>query len=76
MKFSLQNKHARLVIAVVLILIFLPLIRFGVAQTAGKVLYDMPMFVLAAAVLLALDVTVLVASVRLFQRETILTRWK
>lgn len=29
MNFSLQNKHARLVIAVVLILIFVPLVRFG-----------------------------------------------
>ena len=40
------------------------------------VLLSMRMVVLAATVALALDGLVLYFAVRLFQRETILTRWK
>jgi ABC-2 type transport system permease protein len=57
-------------------MLVLPLVGVGIAQTAGVILYDLRMFVLAAVVLVALDVLILVATVRLFQRETILTRWK
>jgi len=43
---------------------------------AGKVFLSVWMVVLAATVALALDGLVLYFAVRLFQRETILTRWK
>lgn len=57
-------------------LIVLPLIGIGIFQTAGMVLYDVRMFAFAAIGLAALDVAVLVVTARIFQRETILTRWK
>ena len=57
-------------------LIVLPLVGLAIAQAAGKLLFSLPMLFAGAAVLAALDAAVLVAAVRLFQRETILTRWK
>lgn len=57
-------------------MIVLPLVGLSVAQAAGRMLFDIPMFALGAVVLLLLDASVLVAATRLFQRETILTRWK
>ena len=57
-------------------LLVLPLVGLGVAQTAGIVLYNVGMSFLAVVVMAALDALILVATVRLFQRETILTRWK
>lgn len=57
-------------------MLVLPLVGLGIAQTAGAIMYDVPMFALGAAAIAALDVLILVATVRLFQRETILTRWK
>jgi len=57
-------------------MIVLPLVGLSVAQAAGRMLYDMPMFALGAVALVLLDAGVLVAATRLFQRETILTRWK
>jgi hypothetical protein len=37
---------------------------------------DLSMVIMAAAVMLALDCVMLYFAVKLFQRETILTRWK
>jgi len=53
-----------------------PIIALSLVVLAGKVLLSMWMVVLAATVALALDGLVLYFAVRLFQRETILTRWK
>jgi ABC-2 type transport system permease protein len=53
-----------------------PIIAFSLVVLAGKVFLSVPMVLLAAAVVLALDCLVLYFAVRLFQRETILTRWK
>lgn len=57
-------------------LVVLPVVGLGMVQTMGKILYSLPMFVAGAAVLAVLDAGVLVAAAKLFQRETILTRWK
>lgn len=57
-------------------MIVLPLIGLSIAQAAGVMLFDLRMFALGAIILILLDAGVLVAATRLFQRETILTRWK
>jgi ABC-2 type transport system permease protein len=57
-------------------LVVLPLVGLGIAQTLGKIPYSLPMFAAGALALAALDVAILVAATRLFQRETILTRWR
>lgn len=57
-------------------MVVLPLVGLGVAQTAGLIMYSLPMFVAGSLVLALIDWAVLVATVRLFHRETILTRWK
>lgn len=57
-------------------LVVLPVVGLGMVQTMGMILYSLPMFVAGAAVLAVLDAGVLVAAAKLFQRETILTRWK
>jgi ABC-2 type transport system permease protein len=54
----------------------IPLIGLGLAQTAGFILLNPLTFVAGSAAIAALDVGVLAISTRLFQRETILTRWK
>lgn len=57
-------------------MVVLPFVGMGIAQTAGLIMYSLPMFVAGAMVLALIDWGVLVAAVRLFHRETILTRWK
>ncbi len=54
----------------------IPLILIGLAQTAGFILLNPLTFVAGSAAIAAVDAGVLVVSTRLFQRETILTRWK
>jgi ABC-2 type transport system permease protein len=53
-----------------------PIIAFSLVVLAGKVFLSVPMVILAAAITLVLDCVVLYFAVKLFQRETILTRWK
>ena len=57
-------------------MVVLPFVGMGIAQTAGLIMYSLPMFVAGSLVLALIDWAVLVATVRLFHRETILTRWK
>lgn len=57
-------------------LVVLPFVGLGIAQTAGKILYSLPMFAGGAVAIALLDAAVLAAAVKLFHRETILTRWK
>jgi len=57
-------------------LLVLPFVGLGIAQTAGRVLYDLPMFMVGATVVAAADVAILAVATKLFQRETILTRWR
>jgi hypothetical protein len=43
---------------------------------AGKIFLSVGVMLMVAAVTLAVDCVVLYVAVRLFRRETILTRWK
>jgi ABC-2 type transport system permease protein len=54
----------------------IPIIALSLVVLAGKIFLSVPMVILAAAVTLAVDCIVLYFAVKLFQRETILTRWK
>jgi ABC-2 type transport system permease protein len=57
-------------------IIVLPLIAVIVAQLSGLFLLGLPLVLLGALVLLIVDVAILRAGVRLFNREAILTRWR
>ena len=50
------------------------LVLFG--QIAGLVILNVPLVLIAAAVILLIDIVVIWLSARLFRRETILTGWK
>jgi ABC-2 type transport system permease protein len=53
-----------------------PVIAFSLVVLAGKVFMSVSMVIMGAAITLTLDCVVLYFAVKLFQRETILTRWK
>jgi hypothetical protein len=53
-----------------------PIVALSIAVLAGKIFLSVAVVLLAAAVTLALDCVVFYFAVKLFQRETILTRWK
>ena len=53
-----------------------PIILIGVGQSTGLFLVNAAMISLGALLVLAIDAGLLVLAVRLFQRETILTRWR
>ena len=53
-----------------------PIIALSMVVLAGKIFLNVSLVMMAAAVTLALDCVVLYFAVKLFQRETILTRWK
>jgi ABC-2 type transport system permease protein len=57
-------------------LLVLPVIGFFGAQVAGLVTVSAGLVVVAALGILALDAVLLYAAVKVFQRETILTRWR
>ena len=57
-------------------LVFLPVLIVFFAQMGGLILIDARMVLLIALALIVADIALLVAAVRLFQRENILTRWK
>jgi len=54
----------------------IPIIVLSLVVLAGKIFLSVWLVLLGAALVLALDGLVLYFAVRLFQRETILTRWK
>jgi ABC-2 type transport system permease protein len=54
----------------------IPIIALSLVVLAGKIFLSVPMVMLAATLTLALDCLMLYFAVKLFQRETILTRWK
>lgn len=56
------------------VLVVLPVVGLVVGQATGLLLFDVPVALLAAAVLAVIDVAVFVATVRRFQRERIVTR--
>jgi ABC-2 type transport system permease protein len=53
-----------------------PIIALSMAVLAGKIFLSVAVVIMASAVTLAIDCVVFYFAVRLFQRETILTRWK
>ena len=60
----------------VAVILVLPIISLIIGQSTGLFLLGLLPVLLGAVVLLILDVIVLWLGIRLFQRETILTRWK
>jgi ABC-2 type transport system permease protein len=57
-------------------IVILPLILLVIGQSVGLILINRQMMLIIGAVVLALDAIFLYLAIRLFQRETILTRWK
>ncbi len=53
-----------------------PIIALSLVVLAGRVFLNAWMMLLGAVIVLALDGLVLYFAVQIFQRETILTRWK
>jgi ABC-2 type transport system permease protein len=53
-----------------------PIILIGVGNMSGIFLVSLPMISLATVGLAAIDLGIFYAAIRLFQRETILTRWR
>jgi ABC-2 type transport system permease protein len=56
--------------------IILPLLAVFFGQIAGLFILNSTLILLMCVVLLLVDVLMVYLAVRLFQRETILTRWK
>lgn len=56
--------------------VMLPIIMVIIGQSVGVVLLDSTMVILLGVVVLVLDVVLGYVSIRAFQRENILTRWK
>lgn len=54
----------------------LPLIGISLVVLAGLIFINVPMMLSAAGVMVIVDGVILYFAVKLFQRETILTRWK
>jgi ABC-2 type transport system permease protein len=54
----------------------LPIVGVSLVVLAGKAFVSVPIMLLSAVVALLVDLVVLYFAVRLFRRETILTRWK
>ena len=57
------------------VLIVLPLVALTIPVLMGKLLLSARFFAIGCALIAALDVALLFVGVKLFQRETILTRW-
>ena len=56
--------------------VILPVMLLLIGQSMGLILVDARMILLLAVVVLVLHVVLVMMSVKLFQRETILTQWK
>jgi ABC-2 type transport system permease protein len=56
--------------------VVIPLILFIVGQSVGLILIDQRTVLLMAVVVAIIDAILIYFTVKLFQRETILTRWK
>jgi len=54
----------------------IPIIGMSLVVIAGKIFLSVGVMLMTAAITLAVDCAVLYVAVRLFRRETILTRWK
>jgi ABC-2 type transport system permease protein len=56
--------------------VILPLILLLIGQSMGLLLIDAKLILLLGVIVLVLDIILVTISVKLFQRETILTQWK
>jgi len=56
--------------------VILPLILLIVGQSVGYILLDQQLILIIGAAVALLDIVLVTLSIRTFQRETILTRWK
>jgi ABC-2 type transport system permease protein len=56
--------------------LLVPLLGILFGQLAGIIILDMRLIVISILFMLALDTALILVGARLFQRETILTRWK
>jgi ABC-2 type transport system permease protein len=57
-------------------LIVLPLILLVIGQSVGLILIDSRVILIIGVIVAVLDVVLVIITVQLFERETILTRWK
>ncbi len=57
-------------------MVVIPIVGLSIAQTAGKLFLGLQEFVIGALALALIDIVVLYLAVKVFDRETILTRWK
>jgi len=57
-------------------LVILPIVALVVGQSAGIFLLGLPLVIIAAVILLLIDLALLAIGVSLFNRESILTKWK
>jgi ABC-2 type transport system permease protein len=57
-------------------ILVVPIIALLFAQLAGIIVLDLRLILLSIVLMIALDAALIYAGARLFQRETILTRWK
>jgi len=57
-------------------IVILPVLGFFFGQIAGLFVINQQIILWSALVLLIMDAILIYLAVRLFQRETILTRWK
>jgi len=57
-------------------LVAIPLIALFMGQSFGAIQYDLNLVIWAALGMVLLDAVLLYFAIQLFQRETILTRWK
>ncbi len=58
-----------------MVLLF-PLLALLLGQVAGKLVVNFQLMLIVVAVLIVLDIALVFLGARMFQRETILTRWK
>jgi ABC-2 type transport system permease protein len=56
--------------------VVVPIILLIVGQSAGLIIIDRTLVLLAAGALITIDAILVYLAVKLFQREQILTRWK
>lgn len=57
-------------------IVILPIIFLLIGQSVGWILIDQQVVIIMGVIVVLLDILLLYLTVRLFQRETILTRWK
>lgn len=57
-------------------LVVLPIVALMIGQSVGLIQFDLALVMWAALAMLVVDAVMLYFAIQLFQRETILTRWK